>query len=224
MAKKWNLAKFRMWPKGRSLVLAAIATGGSFLVATEAIAQRARPNEPTFFEEGDRQLERAIEQLQRSQPAPVLTIDASLQQWQPISSRAGGFSVWAPIGVLSDATETIALDSQPLGFRVLAIQTAMGKFVVAYADAPAIETDRLFDSVTQALIDRTSFAVKTAQPIAVDGAVGRSLTLTGRDGAISAYLLRGNDRLYLVGVRQTNGSTATEAVDRFLKSFRLVPR
>ncbi len=219
-----NLAKLGMWPKGRSLVLAAIVTGGSCLVATEAIAQRSRPNEPTFFEEGDRQLERAIEQLQRSQPAPVLTIDASLQQWQPITSRAGGFSVWAPIGVLSDATELIALDSQPLGFRVLSIQTAIGKFVVAYADAPAIETDRLLDAVTQAVIDRTSFAVKTAQPIALDGATGRAITLVGQDGSIVAYVLRGVDRLYLVGVRQTNGSTATEAVDRFLKSFRLTPR
>ena len=216
-----------MGPKGRSIALVMIAMLGSPWVANMAIAQRSRPNEPTFFEEGDRQLERAIEQLQRSQPAPVLTIDASLQQWQPISSRAGGFSVWAPIGVLSDATESIALDgpnAPPLGFRVLSIQTAIGKFVVAYADAPESETDRLLDAVTQAVIDRTSFAVKTAQPIAVDGATGRAITLMGQDGSISAYLLRGADRLYLVGVRQTNGSTAREAVDRFLKSFRLTPR
>lgn len=205
----------------RSAQIVLLSVLSCFLFAPDAVAQRFQANEPTFFDEGHEQLERNIEQLQQSQPAPVLTIDASIQQWQPIASQTGGFSVWVPLGILSDDTETIPVGAMDLEFRILSSQTSVGKFVLAYADAPDTESAQLFASVKDALVERTAFEIRTVERITVDGGVGESLILTGDAELISVYVLLGNDRLYVVGVRQTGGSAPSEAATRFLKSFHL---
>lgn len=189
------------------------------LLLTNASAQRV--NQPSFFREGNEQFEENIRQLQQSKPAPTLTIDAGTQQWQPITSEAGGFTVWAPLGILSDNSETIQLEEAVLAFRVLSSQVSTGKFVVAYADAPDLERERLFAAVKDALVKRTAFEISRAEPITVDGNIGESLILKGADGQISTYVLLGNSRLYVVGVRQTQSNASSEAANKFLRSFHL---
>jgi len=189
------------------------------LLLTNASAQRV--NQPSFFEEGNEQFEENIRQLQQSKPAPALTIDAGTQQWQPITSEAGGFTVWAPLGILSDNSETIQLEKAVLAFRVLSSQVSTGKFVVAYADAPDMEREQLFAAVKDALAKRTEFEITEIESITVDGNIGESLILKGADGQISTYILLGNSRLYVVGVRQTQDNVSSEAANRFLNSFHL---
>lgn len=203
-----------------SLTIPFLSLASGLLLTPCAMAQ-GRLNEPTFFEEGREQFEREIERLQQTQPAPIITIDADIQQWQPISSQAGGFSVWAPLGILLDDTETVSVGTADVDFRILSSQTSLGRFVVAYADQPDIETSELFAAIKDALVERTAFEISTIESIKVDGNIGKSLILTSDTGLISAYILLGNNRVYVVGVRQTEGNEPSEAAKRFLTSFHL---
>ncbi len=203
-----------------SLKISMLSIAIGLLFAADAMAQAFMRHEPTFFDEGRELLEERVQELQRSQPEPILTIDASIQQWQPISSRAGEFYVWAPLGILSDDTETIPVGNLSLEFRILASQTSDGKFVVAYADAPDIETSQLFAAVKDTLVKRTAFEIRSVENIEVDDGVGESLILVGDAELISIYLLLGNERIYVVGVRQKGGNEPSEAATQFLESFR----
>jgi hypothetical protein len=190
-----------------------------FLFLSNASAQRV--NQPSFFREGNEQFEENIQQLQQSKPVPTLTINEGVQQWRPITSEAGGFTVWAPLGILSDNSETIQLEEAILAFRVLSSQVSTGKFVVAYADAPDMEKEQLFAAVKDALAKRTEFEITDIESITVDGNIGESLILKGAEGQISTYVLLGNSRLYVVGVRQSQGNASSEAANKFLRSFHL---
>ena len=201
--------------------IALLSILSCLLFAPNTMGQRFRVDQPSFFEEGNEQFERQIQQLQQTQPDPVLTIDAGILQWQPIASQTGKFSVWAPLGILADDTETIQVGNTALDFRILSSQTSAGKFVVAYADALDTETSQLFAAVKEALIKRTAFEISTSESITVDDNVGESLVLTGDIERISARILLGNDRIYVFGVRQAKESASSEAVNRFLMSFHL---
>lgn len=199
------------------LNLLSISVVTYLLLLTDASAQRL--DEPTFFEEGREAFEQLIEELEASQPDPKLTVDDSLQQWQPMTSQDGGFSVWVPLGILSDDSETIPVGETPLNFRILSSQVSTGKFVVAYADAPNLPREDLFTAVKDAIVQRTGFEITRVERITVDGNSGESLILKSEAGQISTYILLGNDRLYVVGVRQTQDHASSEAVNRFLGSF-----
>lgn len=146
----------------------------------------------------------------------------NLQQWQPITSQAGGFSVWAPLGVLSDDSLKVSLASVEVAFRILSSQTSIGKFVVAYADRPNIKTSQLLAALKDDLVQRTASTISNQQPIAINDHVGESLTLTGASGLISAYLLIGKERIYVVGVRQPEALKSSEVAQKFLTSFRVL--
>ncbi|AFZ45028.1 hypothetical protein PCC7418_2898 [Halothece sp. PCC 7418] len=200
------------------LNLLSISVVNCLLFLTDASAQRL--NQPTFFEEGREQFEELIQKLEQSQPNAELTIDESIQQWHPITSEDGGFSVWVPLGILFDDTETIQIGETPLIFRILSSQVSTGKFVVAYADAPNLPTDQLFTAVKDALVQRTAFEITHVESITVDGNIGESLILRSDAGQISTYILLGNSRLYVVGVRQSQENLSSEVANRFLSSFQ----
>ena len=207
-----------MKPSAQIVLLSVLSC---LLVAPDTLGQRFRIDQPSFFEEGNEQFERHIEQLQQTQPDPILTVDVGIQQWQPIASQAGKFSVWAPLGILADDTETIQVGANALDFRILSSQTSAGKFVVAYADAPDVKTDQLFAAVKDALVERTTFDIGAVENVAIDDGSGESLTLIGDTEQISAYVLLGNDRIYVVGVRQARENASSDAANKFLTSFHL---
>ena len=200
------------------LNLLSVTLVSCLLFLTDASAQRL--NQPTFFEEGREQFEELIRELEQSQPDSELTMDESIQQWQPITSENGGFSVWVPLGILSDDTETIQIGETPLNFRILSSQVSTGQFVVAYADAPNLEKEQLFTAVKDALVQRTAFEITRVESITVDGNIGESLILKSDAGQISTYILLGNSRLYVVGVRQSQENLSSEVANRFLSSFQ----
>ena len=193
----------------------------SLVLVPSSIAQGFGLEQPTFFRDGNEQFERNIQQLQQSQPKPVLTIDEGIEQWQPISSQAGGFSVWVPLGILSDENETVANDNASLNFRILSSQTSLGKFVVAYADAPDGKAAQLFALIKEDLVKRTAFKISSLKKITIDNHVGESLILKSNTEVISAYVLLANKRLYVVGMEEGVRNTPSEAATKFLKSFRL---
>ncbi|MDR9404286.1 MAG: hypothetical protein RI580_12690 [Halothece sp. Uz-M2-17] len=200
------------------LNLLSVTLVSCLLFLTDASAQRL--NQPTFFEEGREQFEELIRELEQSQPDSELTMDESIQQWQPITSENGGFSVWVPLGILSDDTETIQIGETPLNFRILSSQVSTGQFVVAYADAPNLEKEQLFTAVKDALVQRTAFEITRVESITVDGNIGESLILKSDAGQISTYILLGNNGLYVVGVRQSQENLSSEVANRFLSSFQ----
>ena len=193
----------------------------SLLFVPSLIVQGFGLDQPTFFREGNEQFEQNIRQLQQSQPKPVLTIDEGVEQWQPISSAAGGFSVWVPLGILSDENETVANDNASLNFRILSSRTSLGTFVVAYANAPDGKDAQLFTLIKEDLVKRTGFKISRVKKITIDNHVGESLILTSDTGVISAYVLLANKRLYVVGMEEVVGNTPSEAATKFLKSFHL---
>ncbi|MEM8605200.1 MAG: hypothetical protein AAGF24_15375 [Cyanobacteria bacterium P01_H01_bin.121] len=193
------------------------------LLLSEPVGAQAflRTREPTFFEQGQQRLESEIRRLEEDAPAPLLTVESGVQQWQPITSRAGGFSIWVPLGLLSDSTETVDLNGQDLDFRVLSSQVSTGTFVVTYAPDPGLEPAAVFPALEAAVIERSQFEVASRQPIQLDGAPGQALVLKGDAGLIAVRMYLANERIYLVGVRQTGVAEMTPATQAFLDSFRL---
>ena len=204
-----------------SIISAGVISGG-LLLPTVALAQ-FRLNEPTFFETGNEQFNQEIDRLEQSQPTPVLTVDTGVQQWQPVTSLAGGFSVWVPLGVFSDDLETVSIGEESVEFRILSSQASLGKFVVAYADLPDVDFPTVLADVQDGLVARTEFEVDSTEPVEVDGGAGQSVTLSHDDEVISANILVGSDRIYVVGVRYTDSDAAANAANQFLQSFQIMP-
>jgi hypothetical protein len=74
------------------------------------------PNRPTFFEEGYRQMEQEIQQLEQRPTQPqqgLLTIETDELRWQQFLSRDGGFSVWIPAGISTTETKNCHHNSRP---------------------------------------------------------------------------------------------------------------
>jgi hypothetical protein len=203
------------------LATALLSLGGSLAVAEPGWAQAfMRTNQPTFFDMGQQRLESEIRTLEQGAPSPVLTVESGIQQWQPITSRAGGFSIWAPLGILADETKTIELDGQSLEFEILSSRVSQGKFVVAFADAPQIQPTTLFPALQAIIVQQTDFKVVMSQAIQLDGAPGQELVLQDDDELLALRMYLGNGRVYLVGVLQAAGSDIASGTQAFLESFR----
>ena len=216
------------------LVLAALiggivilTTGIHLLSVTPeplARAQLGRFDEPNFFRDGRYQFEEEIRQLQQNQqqPAPLLTVNDGMVQWQPVSSEAGDFTIWAPLGVLSDETETLDTAEGTWSFHVLGSQTAVGRFVVAYANAPASANASTLLDIQTALAAVTNFTLRSDRVQNLDNAPGREMRLEGPDKALTLRLVLANQRVYVLGTEQSLGAEFPDATNSFLNSFRLL--
>jgi hypothetical protein len=148
---------------------------------------------------------------------PVLTINDGELRWQPVVSEAGDFSVWAPLGQLSDEREVVELETATLTFRVLASETAFGRFVVAYAEiTPELDTSSLMPQLQEALVDSQDLPLVDTQPISTETYSGIELRFEGEDTAAFARLITGNQRVYVVGAKQSLADAETGRCSRFL--------
>lgn len=205
----------------KSLTLPALVTLS--WVALPAAGQ-AQLNENLFFREGREQFEAEIQTLQQAQPqGPVLTISDGELRWQPIVSESGGFSVWVPQGQLSDEREVVELESATLTFRVLASETSFGRFVVAYADIPSdLDISSLMPEFKEALVESQDLPLVGTEPVTTETYSGTELRFVGENTTALARLLTGNQRVYVVGVKQPLADGESDAALGFLGSFQLV--
>lgn len=205
--------------------------GAATFFTPHANVQAFPGQEPSFFERGNEQFEQTIEQFQQSQPDTVLTIDESVQpdaeqRWQPLTSAKGQFSMWAPLGLISQDFEAVPFESETLAIEILSSLSAHGNFFVAHTDlSPGLEASALFDSVTETLVSETAFTLNGTTDISADGFTIESFMLTGENSYLLGFSLLGEvdgtERLYVVGVRQDGQTVPSEEARRFLESFEL---
>lgn len=195
-----------------------------------------RPDRPDFFEEGSFQFEQEIQRLEQQQTNPILTVEDDLQQWQPLILRQAGISVWLPQGVASQETKTLETNNGTLSFSVVTVTSGGSRFVTAYSDplmeADLANSDTLFASVRDAVVENTAFELESDRPLDSDSLttpieVGRELTLSDGDETITFRLYLANQRLYVLGVSQPDVSDSetelSEAALLFFDSLQFLP-
>lgn len=217
---------------GATLVWGNMGVGSSLplpspLAEGNSITQLLR-NRPDFFEQGQQQFDEEIRQLQKpsTQNSPLLTIEDNSQKWQPLLIKAGGFSIWAPVGVLSQEVKTFSLPQGTLHFQVLAIQSGPSRFVAAFSrsltPSELQEPDILLTRVGDAIKKDSPFQVKRDTTFSLNGYPGRELTLHQGNETIILRLSLINQRLYVLGVSQSGSVTLSPAAITFFNSFHLL--
>lgn len=181
---------------------------------------------PDFFEQGDRQFEREVDRLNQPQTDPNLTIQSTGEQWRPIVSDAGKFSIWLPPGVMSEETKTLQIANQPVTFNVLASQAEGSRFVAAYADLPANQSwsdQVIFTAIQNGVAAQTKFKVVSEQAITLDQWTGQEWQMSQANETITYRVYRVQQRVYLLAAKQP-GATANPPAqaDTFFRSFKLL--
>ncbi|MGK7912632.1 MAG: hypothetical protein AB4050_14325 [Synechococcus sp.] len=183
-----------------------------------------RKNRPDFFEESQQSLDDEILRFQQESPAPGFSLDGGFMSWQPAIFREGGFSVYVPMGVLTEEFETVASAEGDLEFDVFAVHSSTSRFVVAYAVRPEEQADsaELLDTLRVAVIEATDFTVGVETETELEGQIGRELTLLDDEESITVRIILTDERVYVVGIRQLQSIESTELASTFLDSFNLL--
>ncbi|MEB3336412.1 MAG: hypothetical protein VKJ46_03050 [Leptolyngbyaceae bacterium] len=181
---------------------------------------------PTFFEQGRSQLEQEINRLQTAQPAPLLTVQPSLQPWQSFIFKSEGFAVAMPSGAVTEETKTVKMANDPLNFQMLTTLSPVSRFVVAYSEP--LQPTQLEDPqaalriARNAIADTAKFQLTEDQPISLDNYPGREFSLKSADETIKMRVFLIQQRLYALGVSQQNSKQSPEEITTFFNSFRLL--
>jgi hypothetical protein len=208
---------------GYSLPLPSIRSLGDANTITQLLRNR-----PDFFEQGQQQLDEEIRQLQKpsTENSPLLTLEENSQQWQPLLIKVGGFSIWAPLGVLSQEVKTLSTPQGTLNFQVLGVHSGTSRFVAAYSQSltpsELQEPDILLTRVGDAIKKDSPFQIKRDRAFALNGYPWRELTLNQGNETIILRLSLINQRLYVLGVSQSGGVSLSTAATTFFNSFHLL--
>ncbi len=190
------------------------------------LAQRWGNNQFDFFEQGQAQLDQEINRLQQQSPDPVLTVNATPQHWQAITSNAGNYSIWMAPGTLTAETKILDTAIGQLTFQVMASNSSRARTVVAYTDLPPRAISTSFDQTLTAVGDRlkshATYPLANEQTVSLLAYPGRELTFKGNNQEtviIRYYLVQ--RRLYLIGARYQDDALNNLA-PVFLSSFQLL--
>lgn len=188
------------------------------------------PNRPTFFEEGYRQMEQEIQQLEQRPTQPqqgLLTIETDELRWQQFLSREGGFSVWIPAGISTTETKTVTTTTSPITFEVLSTNQPDSRFIVAYGtvttDTMAEQAEELFNQIRDFIIADTGFTVEAERPILYEQFPGRRLTLDAPEEQIILQMYWVGEQIYVLGMSQGQNVDFSKAANQFFDSFRVLP-
>jgi hypothetical protein len=196
------------------------------------IAQLGRER-PDFFEQGDRQLEEEINQLQQQRttpPDPLLRIDPGAEQrWQPLLLRQAGIAVWLPAGIMTNDVKTLETAAGPLRFQSITSNMGEARFVVAYVEqvsATQVQNPpALYAAVRDAIVRETGGQLKTDRAVAMDGNSGREITLQSGNQITTFRVLLVGQRLYLLATTQNrNSAESSSTATTFFNSLQLLER
>ena len=182
---------------------------------------------PDFFEEGLDRMEDEILRLEDPKPDPIIAIDESLLQWQPMVFREAGFGVWIPHGVMSEETELLETEDGELTFDVLASNIGSSRFLAAYSqltDSQLQESPEvMLQQVRDGIVDRTDFALANdSQLMFSDVYPGREFLLEGENERITFRAYAIGSQIILLAGRQPTSQQDTEAIGTYLNSFTLL--
>ncbi|WP_413161974.1 YdcH family protein [Capilliphycus salinus ALCB114379] len=188
-----------------------------------------QPNRPTFFEDGYRQLDREIQQLERQsspQDDSLLTVDTGELRWQKMISREGGFTVWIPAGIQTDEVRSVPILDKTLEFEVMSTNQPNSRFIVAYSgvvnSANLGNINQVFEEIMNYIISDTQFKV-IGNPSEVQKQYPSYSTILSNETEkiyLQFYLI--NNRVYVLGVNQKSPSDLSEFSRRFFESFQVL--
>ncbi len=194
-----------------------------------AIAQLRR-DRPDFYEEGQRQLEREIERLNKKPSDNLLTIQEDPLQWLEFTVKDGGFAIWMP-GEPSAETEVLSTPDGMVALQGFAIEKTGLGFVVAYGDYPAAaqlnNREVILANAAAGLLqvareEFQEYEVTSDRAIALEHYPGKELKLQSSDDRLTLRLYLVKQRLYILAVSQKNPGSSAEDIAKFFDSFRLL--
>lgn len=217
----------------------AFVSGLSLLnIASLSLAQGLL-NRPTFFRDGQMQMEQEIQRFQQQQnqqsnsdsspvvPSPRLTIIEDQLRWQKYLFRDGGFSVWMPQAVVqSQETVVLNLGTNQLSFNVFASQPQSYRFVAAYSEPLTTEwtanpTD-LLTLVRDGIASKTDFILLNDRSTSWKEYPARELTMQNKNEIISFKVYLVNQRVYVLAIGQKNKDAISTEITSFFDSFELL--
>jgi hypothetical protein len=207
------------------------------LAANSIGLAQGRFDRPTFFRDGQLQLDREIQRLQQ-EPDPsappsngqeassLLTVKDGSLSWQKYLFQDGGFSVWMPSGVQSQ--ETIILETQlgALSFTVFATQPLNFRFIAAYSKPIANSTitpNQRLSAIAQGIADKTQFAIISNESLNDRPYPTRRLALQNQGETIIFEMYWLKNRIYVLAVGQQESKANNTAAPSFFDSFRPLP-
>lgn len=209
--------KLRIFSAG--LVLALVSS------VPQAIAQYRR-DRPDFYEEGQQQLEREIERLNKKPSDNLLTIQEEPQKWLEFTLQEGGFAIWMP-GEPTQQKNVLATADGMLELRGFALEKPVSRFAVAYGDYPAAaqwdNTEAILaDAATRIAEQFKGYELTSDRSIALDNYSGKEFNLqrSGELLTFRVYLVK--QRLYILAASQKNPQSLAEDIVKFFDSFRLL--
>lgn len=192
-----------------------------------AIAQFRR-DRPDFYEEGQQQMEREIERLNKKPPENLLTIQGDGQQWEEFTLMDGGFTVWMPGVPTTQEKQSLETAAGNLDLNGFSTFQASSRFLVAYGDYPQTaklgNPEAILANLRERILEEMKgFKVKIDRSISLNNSPGKELKLenSGINITFRFYLVK--QRLYLLVVQQ-HPDSRTEDLAKFLDSFRLLPQ
>ncbi len=213
--------------RGKIAAVAIFLSVGRISLSTQA---QLPPTRPTFFEEGYRQMQQEIQQLENRPTKPeagLLTIETDKLSWQQFLSRQGRFSVWIPTGISTTETKTVETTVGTLTFEVLSTNQPHSRFIVAHgmvkANTVANKTESLFDQIRDYIVADTGFTVANEHSIKFEQFPGRKLILEASVEKIILHLYWINQQIYILGISQPQDMDFSEAANQFFDSFRVLP-
>lgn len=202
-------------------------------VALPASAQLGR-DRPEFFEEGQRQLETEIRELQRQNPDPVLkTEDQALGQWQTLKFPDIGFQIEVPGGEITEKTEEVEIfltqsnTSETLTFNMLGHIEGSSQFGFAYSNIlmvePAMDPDILLKDMERLLIETMGSESQNAQNIRIGNYRGREFYFIEGEETLQCRIYWIKNRIYMLMVLQDSSQSVDQpTLARFFQSFQLL--
>jgi hypothetical protein len=188
------------------------------------LAQRLFNQQPSFFDQGQKILDREIQRLQAPPSNPQLTVET--KHWQPIISKAGKFSIWMPPGILSDETKTLETSVGSLNYQVIASQDTSSRFLVARTEdlqaSQLKHPSALFDAVRDAILAKTGLPLTSDRPISLGNYEGRELITQNQTDAFAFKIYLVERRLYVLAAKQKGIDALSENAVTFFKSFQLL--
>lgn len=185
---------------------------------------------PDFFERGHDQFEQEVRQMERQSASPVLTIQderGDPPSWHRFIFRNGGFTIWMPLGTITEETKFLETSSGNLEFNLFATHPPSSRFIAAYSER--LNAERLESPLTllaavrdRVLSEQTGFELKSDRPIILDNNIGKEFGLQNADETITFRVYLIENRLYVLGASQQNIGELSPQVVTFFDSFKLL--
>lgn len=210
--------------------LAAIAA--FFLIGGFAFPVKAQffPEHPTFFDEGNRQLEREIQTLQESSPSnSVLTINSDSLQWQKFVFSEGNCSIWIPTGstgYIPEKGREIPTSMGILKFVGLYARQSKSHFRVGYSLSESFlstaSTHDLFLQIRDYFSRKMLQSPEGEAEITFADYPGREFIWLKDRETVTVHAYKIGDRIYLIEATLKDEDNLERVRQTFFDSFELL--